>query len=362
VDVLRSELNALAAAGTITQHDAELPDLGPLPPPSPSVSPQMPTVDDVSGDEDEDEDEEEDDDEDAEEDESDDDDSGKRKRTTRRRVSAGVTATRSSARKKGDTAPPKEEEGEEEGVKRPKDDPRRKRGRPPRVDTPMEQRIKNILKALRKVKDEDDLPRIQAFEKLPEKKEFPEYYQQIERPIALDQVRKNIKRRVYKTLEMFVADMDLMFDNAMAFNEDDSEIHADAVELKAELHKAADVERAKTDEELVGDEEQGHGKNRRIPLEKIEHRGETYRVGWFAHPRLDGICSNCEQVTGFTLSIRTVILNLPLPRSFAPGKTQTVRSGSMRVGTTVRSRLCTGLKRNSTLTRLLKRVSIGITT
>ena len=145
----------------------------------------------------------------------------------------------------------------------------------------MEQRIKNIIKALRKLKDEDDVPRLQVFEKLPEKKEFPEYYEQIDNPIALDQVRKNIKRREYKTLESFVADMEVMFDNAMRFNEDDSEIYADAVELKAELHKAAEIENAKTDEELVGDEEQGHGKNRRIPLETIEHKGETYKVGMF---------------------------------------------------------------------------------
>lgn len=33
-------------------------------------------------------------------------------------------------------------------------DPRRKRGRPPRVDNPMEMRIKNVLKGIRRVKDE----------------------------------------------------------------------------------------------------------------------------------------------------------------------------------------------------------------
>ena len=289
IGIMKSELKAIHAAGTITSKEAEIPDLGPLPPPSPSTSPQVAATDDVSADEDEDEDEDEDDDEDedadVDADDSDDDDGAKRKRATRRRVSGGAgaaaaLATRSSARKKGD--PVKEEELEEETAKRPKDDPRRKRGRPPRVDTPMEQRIKSIIKALRKLRDDEDQPRLLAFEKLPEKKEFPEYYTQIERPIAMDQVRKNIKRRMYKDLDMFIADMDLMFDNAMLFNEDDSEIYADAVELKAELHKAAEIERAKTDEELVGDEEQGHGKNRRIPLEKIEHKSETYRVGQFS--------------------------------------------------------------------------------
>ena len=44
-------------------------------------------------------------------------------------------------------------EEDAEGSKNPSDT-RRKRGRPPRVDTPMECRIKNIMKGLRKCKDE----------------------------------------------------------------------------------------------------------------------------------------------------------------------------------------------------------------
>jgi chromatin structure-remodeling complex subunit RSC1/2 len=43
------------------------------------------------------------------------------------------------------------------------------------------------------------------------------------------------------------------------------------------MRKAAEVEKAKKDDELAGGEEQGTG--RRLPLDKIEHKGETYRVG-----------------------------------------------------------------------------------
>lgn len=121
--------------------------------------------------------------------------------------------------------------------------------------------------------------RILPFDKLPEKKEFPEYYQQIQNPIAVDNVRKNVKRRVYKTVEQFLGDMELMFDNAKAFNEEDSEIYRSAVILQEELRKAAEIENAKSDEELTGATEEGQSKTLRIPLDKIEHKGETYRVG-----------------------------------------------------------------------------------
>jgi chromatin structure-remodeling complex subunit RSC1/2 len=93
-------------------------------------------------------------------------------------------------------------------------------------------------------------------------------------------LQKNVKRRVYKTLEQFVKDMELMFANAKAFNEDDSQLYRDAVMLQKELRSAATIEKAKTDEELAGgDEGAGHNKNMRIPLDKIEHKGDTYRVG-----------------------------------------------------------------------------------
>ena len=227
--VLGEALGECVAAGTIPPAHAELPDLGPLPPPSPDLSPASPEqdVEGGSADEDEDEDEEEDDDDDDD----DDDDGGpgsKRRRSSARtrKVARGGSmqpTPRTTRRRAGGAlggGGPKDGEGEEGGGggagsaggaggsgaggsgaggggggggssgRKLKDDPRRKRGRPPRVDTPMEIRIKNILKALRKLRDDDSgQQRISAFEKLPEKKEFPEYFQEIKNPIALDIVR-----------------------------------------------------------------------------------------------------------------------------------------------------------------------------
>jgi chromatin structure-remodeling complex subunit RSC1/2 len=94
-------------------------------------------------------------------------------------------------------------------------------------------------------------------------------------------MQKNVKRRVYKTLDQFVRDMELMFNNAKTFNEDDSQLFIDAEELLKELKSAVKIEKAKTDEELAGAGEDGAPahRNLRIPLESIEYKGETYRVG-----------------------------------------------------------------------------------
>lgn len=151
--ILKKELEDIAAQGIIPKSDAELPDLGPLPPPSPTIS-AAPTADEPSAGEEEEEDEDEDEDDD-DDDADDDDDSGKKRRPARSRArTSGTVPTRSSARKKGDVKDEDVEMDDGSGKRAARDDPRRRRGRPPRVDTPMEMRIKNILKALRRLKDE----------------------------------------------------------------------------------------------------------------------------------------------------------------------------------------------------------------
>ncbi|CRK21425.1 hypothetical protein BN1708_017870, partial [Verticillium longisporum] len=97
----------------------------------------------------------------------------------------------------------------------------KKRGRPPKVLTPAEVRIDSVLKGLRKFKDESGELRILPFEKLPDKQELPEYYDAIQKPIALDMIRQKFKRKKYATVDDLIQDLDLMFENAKLFNEDD---------------------------------------------------------------------------------------------------------------------------------------------
>lgn len=108
--------------GELTEDEAAWPDLGPIPPPSPTASHASPELDDESA---------------LEDDEMDEDDEEEKPRSRRKRPRRDTVEDNED----GDTA------------RRDREDPRRKRGRPPRVDTPMECRIKNIMKGLRKLKD-----------------------------------------------------------------------------------------------------------------------------------------------------------------------------------------------------------------
>ena len=72
-------------------------------------------------------------------------------------------------------------------------------------------------------------------------------------------------------------DVDVMFENAKLFNEDDSQIYKDAVYLQKEARRLAAVEREKSDSDFVMDE------GRKPKPGGIEHNGELWKVGDWVH-------------------------------------------------------------------------------
>lgn len=251
-DLLKTELQKLVDEKYITVEDAELPYLGEIPDveESPPPDPEDEEDAEIEEEEDEDDDEEEDDD-------SDDDRPRRGKRKGGRRSSA-------AASKKAD-----------DGVK---DDPeaQKKRGRPPKVHTPMEARINTILKGLRKFKTTGGHLKILPFEKLPDKGVLPDYFVEIKNPIAMDLIKRKAKRKKYQSVDQVLKDLDLMFDNAKEYNLDESEVYKDAVDLQREAHILAEQEKKKPDSDFA--DEDG-----RLPLPEILHNGEIWKVGDWIH-------------------------------------------------------------------------------
>ena len=244
--VLEAQLKKLVERGTVGSRDSELPYLGEIPEPDEPA-------------------EEGADEEESEEDESgdDSDDSRGRKR--------GPGRPRKFSKPKG------EADSKEEVDRLAEVEARKKRGRPPRVDTPIEARVKNILKAIRKPKLAGGVLKITHFDRLPDKEAMPEYYNEIKNPMAVDMIKKRIKRKKYQYVEQFMKDVNLVFDNAKLYNEDDSEIYKLAAELQEEARRSAEEEINKPDTEFV--DEEG-----RIPLPNgVMHNGELYKVGDWVH-------------------------------------------------------------------------------
>ena len=66
---------------------------------------------------------------------------------------------------------------------------------------------------------------------LPDRIDYSDYYQLIKKPIALDMILHRIKSPFYTNLDDFASDFRLMFTNAKTYNEEGSQVYADAQAL-----------------------------------------------------------------------------------------------------------------------------------
>jgi chromatin structure-remodeling complex subunit RSC1/2 len=253
--VLEEELKKLVDEKVITEDNASLPYLGEIPE-------QDPLLPEEEEEEEEDDEEEEDEDEEVEEE---DEDESRRKKKRGPRSTAAITKRDGGAKAKDD---PKKDDDPES---------RKKRGRPPRVDTPMEARIKAIMKGIRKPRNSLNKLMVSAFERIPDKAVMPEYHAEIKTPMAMDVLKRKLKRKKYKSVDEFMVDVELMFENAKKYNEDDSQVYKDAVHLQKESRIIAQQEKEKPDTDFVMEEG-------RIPMPNgILHNGELWKVGDWIH-------------------------------------------------------------------------------
>ncbi|CAB1315291.1 unnamed protein product [Coregonus sp. 'balchen'] len=72
----------------------------------------------------------------------------------------------------------------------------------------------------------------EPFLQLPSRKEYPDYYQQIKQPIALQQIREKMKNGEYQSVEQMDSDLTLMFENAKRYNVPNSAIFKRALRLQ----------------------------------------------------------------------------------------------------------------------------------
>ena len=88
--------------------------------------------------------------------------------------------------------------------------------------------------------------RCELFLQLPKKRNYPDYFIIIQRPIAMRQIKQKIKNGQYYSLEQFYADWKLMFDNARTYNQEGSFVYVDACELQESLESELEKQTGKS--------------------------------------------------------------------------------------------------------------------
>ncbi|CAB4430154.1 unnamed protein product [Rhizophagus irregularis] len=109
------------------------------------------------------------------------------------------------------------------------------------------------------------------FMSLPDKKMYPDYYEEIKNPISLDVIKQKIDDGEYLNEEAFEADLELMCENAKKYNVEGSQIHNDAIILQKLARKLLKGDIDKDDNEVSTN------------IDEVEHNGEIYQVGDYVH-------------------------------------------------------------------------------
>uniref|UniRef100_A0A915NPB8 Uncharacterized protein n=2 Tax=Meloidogyne TaxID=189290 RepID=A0A915NPB8_9BILA len=79
------------------------------------------------------------------------------------------------------------------------------------------------------------------FIQLPSRREYPDYYEQIEHPMDLNRIRRKINDDKYTLLEQMTSDVNLLCDNAQRFNIEGSDIHEDSKLLNIVWHRVVEA-------------------------------------------------------------------------------------------------------------------------
>ncbi|TGZ75143.1 hypothetical protein CRM22_000544 [Opisthorchis felineus] len=125
--------------------------------------------------------------------------------------------------------------------------PKRRRGRPPHSSGPRTGTSRNssavspkLIKKLRRLldiiidyKDKDQRILSEPFMKLPTRKELPDYYEVIKKPMDFHRIKQRVRDGKYRSVDELEADVMLLCKNAQTYNMDGSLIFEDSVVLQS---------------------------------------------------------------------------------------------------------------------------------
>lgn len=153
-------------------------------------------------------------------------------------------------KRKGDQHAEKEKEvqtGQETGEK-----VKRKRGRPPVEKMPpnppeLTRQLNTLVDMVINYKDGLGRQISKGFVQLPSKKEVPEYYELIRKPVDFRRIRERVRNHKYRSVGDLEKDIFLLCHNAQTYNLEGSQIYEDSIVIKSVFESAR--QRIVTDEE-----------------------------------------------------------------------------------------------------------------
>lgn len=190
----------------------------------------------------------------------------RQKKTTRKRkrdIDPGMSTPTTSTRIR---------EREDDGKKK-------KRGRPPAEKLSpnppnLTKKMKKTVDAVIKYKDSATGRQLsEVFIQLPSRKELPEYYELIRKPVDFRKIKERIRNHKYRSLNDLEKDVMLLCQNAQTFNLEGSLIYEDSIVLQSvftsvrqKIEKEEDSEGEESEEEEELEEEGSESESRSVKV------------------------------------------------------------------------------------------------
>ncbi|KAI8897607.1 Bromodomain-containing protein [Globomyces pollinis-pini] len=95
----------------------------------------------------------------------------------------------------------------------------------------LQDQLQWIIDSIAEFEDKSGRIVAEMFQELPSKRDYPDYYDFIETPVAIETIQAKIDNDEYKSIDQFKKDFNIMVENAMTYNRKGSAIYKDAQTL-----------------------------------------------------------------------------------------------------------------------------------
>jgi len=131
-----------------------------------------------------------------------------------------------------------EETPKKKKKKRGRDEDEDDGGRKKKKNKKLMKKMKKLIDAVMQYEDQDGRILSEPFYKLPSRKELPDYYEIIRKPVDIAKIQKRIEEFSYEDMNALEKDFMLMCKNTQQYNEDGSLIFEDSIVLQSVFSNA----------------------------------------------------------------------------------------------------------------------------
>merc|ERR1711997_371455 len=105
----------------------------------------------------------------------------------------------------------------------------------------LQKKMRKLMEIVIRYKDEDGRVLSEPFMKLPTRKELPDYYEVIRRPVDISKIQVKIDDGKFDDIDTLEKDFTLLCENAQKYNQEGSIIHEDSVVLQSVFTNAREL-------------------------------------------------------------------------------------------------------------------------